>query len=90
MPKLLAVDRAICIEASIEFILTEEGTPSNHIGQIGILHTYVSQIKYPGMAFLVFYSEKETIHTSPGELIVNDEIIRIRTQQNNHFAFRIL
>lgn len=90
MPKLLAVDRAICIEASIEFILSEDGSPSNHIGQIGLLHTYVSQRKYPGMHFLVFYSDRETIHTSPGELTVNGGIIRITTQQNNHFAFRIL
>jgi hypothetical protein len=90
MAKLLAVDRAICLEARIEFLFSEEGSPSSHVTQEGLLFTYVSQRLYPGMPFLVFKSERETIHTSPGELTVNGEIIRITTQQNNYFAFKIL
>jgi hypothetical protein len=90
MAKLIEINYAICLEANIEFILSEEESHSNHIGQKGILFTYVSQRKYPGMPFLVFKSERETIHTSPGELTVNGGIIRITTQQNNYFAFKIL
>ena len=90
----MKVYKARCTEEKLSIILSLDSKPAAHINTEGILLIFLSENKYPGKPFIVFYSHHsgQKLKTSPGNLHIDTEnkIIDITTQTGNYYKFKLI
>lgn len=95
MAKLEEEYKAVLQKRLISFILKDnENTKLNYEGEEGILQIFVSENKKPGEKFVIFTplnNKSAVLQTSPGEITIKNDLLEIRTQNNqNCYVFQLL
>lgn len=95
MAKLEEEYKAVLQKQLISFILKDnENTKLNYEGEEGILQIFVSENKKPGEKFVIFTplnNKSAVLQTSPGEITIKNDLLEIRTQNNqNCYVFQLL